>query len=152
MNRPGARILIALLFLLLACSDAAPAQQPASVADYPRVRQAVGLIDVWVEAKLAYNEVPGASLAVVHDQERLWANGWGMARPDDGAPATPETIYSICSISKLFTSVSAMNLREAGQLELNDRVEEHLSWFTLEERHRGLPITAESMLTHSSGP
>lgn len=150
MIRPGARTLIALLFFL-ALSDGAPAQQPGSVADHPRVRQAAELLDVWGEAELAYNEVPGASLAVVHDQERLWEIGWGMARPGDGAPATPETIYSICSISKLFTSISAMNLWEAGELELNDPVEEHLSWFTLSERHRGLPITVESLLTHSSG-
>lgn len=150
MIRPGARTLIVLLSLLV-LSDAAPAQRPGSIADHPRVRQALGLIDVWAEAELAYDEVPGASLAVVHDQERLWAEGWGMARPDDGVPATPETIYSICSISKLFTSVSAMNLWEAGELQLNDPVEEHLSWFTLEERHRGLPITVESLLTHSSG-
>lgn len=150
MNRPGARTLIALLFLL-ALSDAAPAQQPSAFAEHPRVRQAAELIDVWAEAELAYDEVPGASLAVVHDQERLWAKGWGMSRPDEGVPATPETIYSICSISKLFTSVSAMNLWEAGELELNDRVEEHLSWFALEERHRDLPITVESLLTHSSG-
>lgn len=150
MNPPAARTLIALLFFL-ALSDAAPAQKASSVADHPRVRQAAQLLDVWAEAELAYNEVPGASLAVVHDQERLWAKGWGMARPDNGAPATPETIYSICSISKLFTSISAMSLWEAGELELNDPVEEHLSWFTLRERHRGLPITVESLLTHSSG-
>lgn len=150
MHRPGVRTLIALLFFL-ALSDAAPAQQPSSVADHPRVRQAAELLDVWAEAELAYNEIPGASLAVVHDQERLWAKGWGMARPEAGTPATPETIYSICSISKLFTSTAAMNLWEDGELELNDPVEEHLSWFTLEERHRGLPITVESLLTHSSG-
>ncbi|MFW6206871.1 MAG: serine hydrolase [Gemmatimonadota bacterium] len=150
MSRPGARTLIVLLsFLIL--TDAAPAQQPRSVADHPRVTQALGLIDVWAEAELAYDDVPGASLAVVHDQERLWAKGWGMARPDDEATATPETIYSICSISKLFTSIAAMNLWEAGELELDDPVEEHLSWFTLRERHPGLPLTVQSLLTHSSG-
>lgn len=85
------------------------------------------------------------------DQERLWSNGWGMKRPAENKEATPNTLYSVYSISKLFTSVAAMTLWEEGKLELNDRVGEHLSWFALEERQSGLPLTLESLLTHSSG-
>lgn len=152
MYGPIRRTLVGLLIVGLVLPGSASAQQSAErPAEQPRVRQSLNLLDVWAEAELAYEEVPGASLAVVHDQERLWAQGWGMARPEDGAPATPETIYSICSISKLFTSVSAMNLWEAGRLELDDRVDRHLPWFTLKSRHQGLPLTIESLLTHSSG-
>lgn len=150
--------LVAALVVALAAGVTAPAGAEAQQTDgarplteHPRVRQAANLIDVWAEAELAYEQVPGASLAVVHDQERIWAGAWGMARPDEEVPATPETLYSICSISKLFTSVSVMDLWEEGALELNDRVGEHLPWFDLEERHDGLSITLEGLLTHSSG-
>lgn len=122
-----------------------------TLSEHPRVAQSIHLLDLWADAELAYNEIPGASLAVVHDQERIWAGAWGMARPTAQVPATPETLYSICSISKLFTSVAAMDLWEKGRLELNDRVDEHLSWFNMKERHDGLSLTLESMLTHSSG-
>lgn len=149
----------AALLLTVAAGAAAPPGAGAQesdgdrrhLAEHPRVRQAVNLIDVWAEAELAYDRVPGASMALVHDQERIWAGAWGMARPDEEVPATPETLYSICSISKLFTSVSVMDLWEEGALELNDPVGEHLPWFDLEERHDGLSITVESLLTHSSG-
>ena len=122
-----------------------------ALSGHPRVEQALTLLDRWARAELTYNEIPGAPLAVVHDQERLWAKGWGMKRPDENEEATPRTLYSVCSISKLFTSVAAMTLWEEGKIELNDRVEEHLSWFALEERQSGLPLTLESLLTHSSG-
>jgi CubicO group peptidase (beta-lactamase class C family) len=121
------------------------------LTEHPRVKQALTLLDRWASAELTYNEIPGASLAVVHDQERLWAKGWGMKQPTENEEATPKTLYSVCSISKLFTSVAAMTLWEEGKIELNDRVEEHLSWFALEERQSGLPLTLESLLTHSSG-
>ena len=42
-----------------------------------------------------------------------------------------DTIYSICSISKLFTSVAVMQQRDAGKLRLDDPVGRHLSWFRL---------------------
>lgn len=121
------------------------------LTEHPRVRQAAELLDTWAEAELAYRQVPGASLAAVQDQELLFAGSWGLARPEEDVPSTPQTLYSICSISKLFTSVAAMDLWEEGRLELNDPVGEHLDWFELEERDRGLPITLERLLTHSSG-
>ena len=48
------------------------------LAEHSRVEQALTLLDRWASAELTYNEIPGASLAVVHDQERLWTKGWGM--------------------------------------------------------------------------
>ncbi len=162
MNRSNVRLPYLLLAAAVLAASSALAREGASppttsevrhppLAEHPRVAQAVELLDAWAGAELTYRQVPGASMAVVHDGELLWAGSWGQARPEEGAPATPETLYSICSISKLFTSVAAMDLWEEGRLELDDPVAEHLEWFELEDRHRGLPITVESLLTHSSG-
>jgi CubicO group peptidase (beta-lactamase class C family) len=72
-------------------------QEPA---DHPRVAQALELARVWLEAQRAYDQIPGVSAAIVHDQRLLWVGGFGQADLATGRPAGPDTIYSICSISK----------------------------------------------------
>lgn len=122
------------------------------VAGHPRVRQALDLMQVWLEAQRDYDRIPGLSAAVVHDQEVVWIGGIGLADRERSVPATPSTIYSICSISKLFTSIGVMQLRDEGQLRLDDPVSRHLPWFRIRRTapERG-EITVEGLLTHASG-
>ncbi|MGW8282258.1 MAG: serine hydrolase domain-containing protein [Gemmatimonadota bacterium] len=138
-----------LFTLLLVCAQAVGAQ---SVADHPRVREATGLIETWLDAQQAYQRIPGVSAAVVHDQEVIWSGARGFADPESGTPATTTTAYSICSISKLFTSIGVMQLRDAGALRLDDRVGDLIPWFDIQASFDGSPpVTVEGILTHSSG-
>lgn len=122
------------------------------VTDHPRVIEALGLVEVWLSAQRDYQDLPGVSAGVVHDQDLVWSGGFGYADREQRTPATPGTIYSICSISKLFTSVAVMQLRDRGKFSLDDEVETVLPWFQLEQAHPGSPpITVEGLLTHSAG-
>ena len=120
--------------------------------DHPRVEEALRVVEVWLEAQRAYEEIPGVSAAIVHDQTTLWSGAYGEAHPATGAPATTRTIYSICSISKLFTSIALMQLRDRGLLALSDPVADHLEWLDIEQRFPDEPpVTVEGILTHSAG-
>lgn len=136
------------LFLALPCA----ALNAQSVAGHDRVRQATELLKTWLDAQRAYDQIPGISLGVVYDQELVWSGGFGYADIARQAPATASTVYSICSISKLFTSIAVMQQRDAGRLRLDDPVAKHLSWMTIK---RSAPesgeITIEGLLTHASG-
>ena len=137
------------LFAVLALAGPA---RPEGPADNPRVSEALELVRVWLDAQRAYERIPGISASVVYDQELLWSGGFGAADLARTAPATPKTIYSICSISKLFTSIAVMQLRDAGKLRLDDPVAKHLPWFTIEKSApEGPEITIEGLLTHASG-
>ncbi len=128
------------------------ARAGGTAADHPRVAEALRVMEVWLEAQMAYEQIPGISAAVVHDQETIWTGGFGYAHPERREPATPETIYSICSISKLFTAIALMQLRDQGVVALSDPVDRHLPWFDLRQAHPGSPpVTVEGMLTHASG-
>jgi CubicO group peptidase (beta-lactamase class C family) len=144
------RVLVASgLFLSLSLRAAEPS--PA-LADDPRVASALELSRAWLDAQRAYEQVPGLSAAIVHDQEVLWSGGFGLADVAGGRPAGPDTIYSICSISKLFTSVAVMQMRDAGKLRLDDPVRSRLPWFTMKPGGiDGTEITIEGLLTHASG-
>ena len=119
---------------------------------HPEVRGAIAAIDAYVQGVKTYDKVPGISVGLVYDQDLLWQNGYGYSNLETKRPADADTLYSICSISKLFTAISIMQLRDAGKLTLRDSVGDHLDWFNIEEAHKdGGPATIESLLTHSSG-
>ena len=126
------------------------AQQP--LADDPGVADALHLLDTWMDAAQAYGGIPGASLSVVHDQELVWAKGYGYAHVEREEPATPSTMYSICSISKLFTAVGVLQLRDQGKVALDDPAAKHLDWFHIQDDDPAAgPVTVEGLLTHTAG-
>jgi CubicO group peptidase (beta-lactamase class C family) len=129
----------------------APAQtQPLS--DDPRVTSALRLIQVWMEAQIAYDDVPGASVAISRDQDVIWSGGFGYADVERRSAAQANTIYGICSISKLFTSIGVMQLRDQGKLRLDDHVAKYLPWFNIKQAYpQSRPVTLNGILTHSSG-
>jgi CubicO group peptidase (beta-lactamase class C family) len=71
--------------------------------------------------------LPSVAAAVVRDGEVIWSAAVGTASYDGGAEATPETQYRIGSITKTFTATALMQLRDAGFLDLDDRLGEHLA-------------------------
>lgn len=99
-----------------------------------------------IAEKQADDRVPGVVGAVVRDGETVWSDSVGVAdveRPDT-APTTDDQ-FLIASLSKTFTAVLVMQLRDAGKLGLDDTVEK----FVPEGRHAG--ITIRQMLSHVTG-
>ena len=149
MKRQFFGLLISILVLTFGVSERANA---GSVTDDIRVATALKMIEVWVDAQLAYEDIPGMSVGVVYDQDLIWSRGFGYADVSEKRPATPDTIYSICSISKLFTSIAIMQLWEQGKLRLDDPIGKYLTWFNIQDKYPDAPeITIQGVLTHSAG-
>ncbi len=126
--------------------------QPASLTAHPRIREATTLLDKWLDAQRAYQRIPSLAGAVVHDQTIVWQGASGYANIEKQLEASPSTLYSICSISKLFTSISVMQLRDRALVRLDDPVGKHLKWFNIKRSHpESGEITVEGLLTHASG-
>ncbi len=153
MKPAAATSLLALSLVTSGTATAvAEAKSSLSLARDPRVVDAVAAWKEWVEYQAAINEVPGMSVGVVHDQELLDSDAFGLANPRTGALARPDTLYSICSISKLFTSVAVLQQRDAGKVHLDDPVAKYLPWVGIQDVHPDdEPITVRGLLTHSSG-
>jgi CubicO group peptidase (beta-lactamase class C family) len=115
-------------------------------------RAGIDLFTAWVDAQRAYKNLPGLAAGVVVGQELVWAQGFGYADVARQIPATPDTIYRIASITKLFTAVAIMQLRDAGKLQLDDPVAGHLPWFHIQNPYADAPpITIRHLLTHTAG-
>ena len=85
------------------------------------------------------------SAAVVREREVVWSAAVGTASYDDDRETTADTQYRIGSITKTFTAVAVMQLRDRGLLDLDDRLEEHLP-----DVAAGSP-TIRRLLAHLSG-
>ncbi len=81
------------------------------------------------EARLAQN-IPGCAIAVVRDGEVIFARGFGLADVEQGTPVTPETVFSIGSTTKAFTSALIGMLVDDGVMSLDDPVSRWLPDFT----------------------
>jgi CubicO group peptidase (beta-lactamase class C family) len=145
------RLAYALVLASLALALEGAERGSKAIGKDPRVVAAVELARIWLDGQRAYMQVPGISAQIVHDQEVLWSGAFGLADVESKRPATADTLYSICSVSKLFTSVAVMQQRDAGKLHLEDPVGKHLPWFQLKRTEGEGDVTIEGLLTHASG-
>ena len=88
--------------------------------------------------------MPSVSASVFRSEELVWEQALGLADVEAAEEATPQTQYRIGSITKTFTAVGIMQLRDAGGLSLDDPLTTHLP----ESAHAP---TIGRMLAHSSG-
>ncbi|MCK4413987.1 MAG: beta-lactamase family protein [Candidatus Eisenbacteria sp.] len=144
-------VVVALLLLVSQAGPTEPVEAGGSMSS-KNLSEATYFLETWIQSVLDFDRLPGLSLAVVHDQRLVYAKGFGYANLATGIKATPDTYYSICSISKLFTSIAVMQLRDAGKLSLDDPVSKHLPWFAPEMLEPvASPPTLGDLLRHSSG-
>ena len=102
---------------------------------------------------MAEQDVPGLAIAVVDRDRVLWTEGFGD-RDDQGDPVTPDTIFSLQSMSKLFTATAVMQAVEAGRLDLDEPITTYLPDFTVRsafEAHPERRITLRMLLSHTAG-
>src|SRR6056297_1952356 len=149
------RTLLLIIFMicvsgtLLAQDSETDSESEDKKTDYT---EAVTLVEVWLDAMQKYDELPGISAIALDDQDVVWKGAFGQANPEENLPMEANTICSVCSISKLFTSVAIMNLYEDGLLRLDDNVQDLLPEYNVEQQYElSGPITVRNLLTHSSG-
>ena len=135
--------------VVLLCAVAASAQTSKVASERA---EAMRLVDAWLDGEQAYEHVPALSAGVVVGDDLVWAKGYGTIDAQHTVPASPKTIYSICSISKLFTSVSLMQQYDAGKVRLDDQITTYLPWAKLKPLSEDSgPITVRGILSHSAG-
>jgi CubicO group peptidase (beta-lactamase class C family) len=97
-------------------------------------------------------KITGLSLAVVDATGPLFAEGYGFADLVARQPSTPQTVFKIGSITKVFTATAAMQLCERGLLDLDRPVVDYLPEFSMSCTAAELrQITPRRLMTHHSG-
>jgi CubicO group peptidase (beta-lactamase class C family) len=138
--------------LAVAAAAVAVAASAAEPADERRVADALRLLDRWVGEQMRYHGTPGLAIGLVQGDRVVWSKAYGSADLGSGAAVTTATPFRLGSLSKVFTAVAVMQLRDQGKLALDDSISPHLPWFKVGSPYAGAPpITVRHLLAHTSG-
>ena len=158
------RLLAALL--AIACSAAPAAAQvpgaPPSPTPVPvfadadrRARLAGAFADIRESMPEAARRIgaPGLAWGVIVDGELAASGAVGLRDVASGAAAAPDSVFRIASMSKSFTALAILKLRDEGRLRLDDPVATHIPEFAkVALPTKDAPaITIRHLLTHSEG-
>ena len=142
-------VLIATLSSVLGCSTAPRKAEIIPRGNYEYTKEYV----TWLtKREMKKHDVVGLSIALVDNQDIIWARGFGYSDKANEIAATAETVYRIGSISKLFTVMAAMQLAEQGKIDLDLPLQMYLPQFSVKTRFiTNQPITPRAIMTHHSG-
>ena len=105
-------------------------------------------IESFLDGGRVEHDVPGLSVAVFDGDGVHHTAGLGARAIESRAPATPDTRYSIASVTKVFTAVAVLQLVARGDLALDDSIGDYVAFW---DDVPGDPITVAELLCHSSG-
>lgn len=142
--------------LILTCSAHAAAQGPVpTFADPARAEKLATAFDaIRTRMPEALKEIgaPGLAWGVIIDGTLAASGGVGV-HEGGGTPVTTASVFRIASMTKSFTALAILALRDDGKLSLDDAVSMHIPEFakvSLPTRDAPL-ITIRHLLTHGEG-
>ena len=96
------------------------------------------------------HRVPGATLGVLHDGT-ITETAAGVLSTATGVAVTPDSLFQIGSITKVWTATLVMQLVDEGALDLDTPVVEVLPGFRVADAAVTEEVTTRHLLTHTSG-
>jgi CubicO group peptidase (beta-lactamase class C family) len=94
--------------------------------------------------------VPGASLAIL-DGDEIAEAAYGVLNIRTGVEATPDSLFQIGSITKVWTATLVMQLVDEGRLDLDEPVVTYLPGFKVADAEVTRTVTTRHLLAHTSG-
>jgi CubicO group peptidase (beta-lactamase class C family) len=96
--------------------------------------------------------IPGIAYGLIKDGELIHFNGFGETVIDSGVSPNQESVFRIASMTKSFTAMAILLLRDRGLLRLDDGITTYLPWTeSIGIPDFGHPITIRDLLTMNAG-
>ena len=105
----------------------------------------------FIESTMETHLIPGISISIVKNDNIVWEKQLGYANIIDDILVDENTMFILSSISKTITSTALMQLFENGLFNLDDDINDYLSFNINHPDFPLIPITFRMLLTHSSG-
>ena len=158
-------VLVCFLTATVACGppSAPPAlAEPASVPSSPsseeassleRIRPAFAEVDRLFNSFAERSHAPGMAWGVLLDGQLVHTGSTGFREVESRSPIGADTVFRIASMTKSFTALSILKLRDEGRLSLDDPAERYVPELRgLEYSTADSPkITIRHLLSHSEG-
>ena len=101
-------------------------------------------------AELCGTTVPGASVALT-DGKTVIEAVYGVTSLRTQTPVTPQTLFQVGSITKIYTATLVMALVDQGQIDLDAPVQTYLPWFAVSDAEVSAAVTVRQLLSHTAG-
>ena len=129
-----------------------------------RLQAAAGRIDETLRSGIAQRRIPAVAAMAATASQTFYAGGFGKRDGSSGIAVTPDSIFSIASMTKAIAATAALQLVERGKLQLDEPASRHLPELAMAQVLHGYdasgqpilrppakPITLRHLLTHTSG-
>jgi CubicO group peptidase (beta-lactamase class C family) len=107
------------------------------------LKQALHLIDNWLNYQTYIKEIPGVAVGIFVEDEIVFKKEYGYANLEKKTKLTDQHLFRIASHS--------MKLYHEEKLSIDDKISRYLPWFTSKEDENLKNIRIRHLLTHSSG-
>ena len=108
-------------------------------------------LKIRLEKALESYQVPGMAVAVVKNNEVIFASGFGVTDISTGQKVDENTLFGIASNTKAMTAAGLAVLVDEGKLKWNDRVQRYIPWFELYNPYVTSELNIVDILTHRAG-
>lgn len=133
-----------IVITLLLISTNSRAEKPSELTQYHHLNDIL-------EQQRQKHHVPGMAMAIVKNDQVVFAQGFGVSDIDTKAPVTTQTLFGIGSTTKAFTSTLIAMLVDSKQMQWHDPVIKHLPYLTFNKQSNGEKITLLDMVSHQTG-
>jgi CubicO group peptidase (beta-lactamase class C family) len=98
------------------------------------------------------NHFPGYAYGIMVDGQLVYSRAGGFINLDKKTPATAQSMFRIASITKSFTAIAILRLRDENKLKLDDPVYIYIPEIKDQQLTADASvITIRDLLTHSAG-
>lgn len=123
------------------------AQSNKKIAKTPNENLKIKSINRLIES-YAENKLFNGSVLVAEKGKVIFKKGYGLANMEWNTPNSASTKFRIGSITKQFTAMLVLQLKQEGKLNLQAKISDYLPWY---RKDTGNKITIQQLLTHTSG-
>ncbi|MGW4895246.1 serine hydrolase, partial [Kitasatospora sp. NPDC004240] len=129
----------------------APPPQPPPRLTKEQVSSAVTGIDGYVQNAMATTGVPGVAVAIVHQDQVVYAKGFGLRQLGRPEPVDTATVFQLASVSKPIASTVVAGVVGQKAVTWDDPVTAHDPGFALADPWVGTHVTIADLFSHRSG-
>ncbi len=133
-------LFIACLHALVGCAHQPVAHTPNRAA-----------LDQIVDEVIARYDLPGIAVGVISDGETIYARTSGELIAGSGQRINANTLFKVASNGKAMTTGMLARLADAGKLQWNDPVVQHLPAFRMNDPWITREMQIRDLLIHNSG-
>lgn len=146
----GLCLLLTVSFSLLNPDSSTAQESPGGGT--PDLKVVMGRVDSLLSDRYTRQHFPGLSVAVVLDQDVIFSKGYGFQNVERGIPASPQTVYRVMSVTKLFTVTMLLHLRDRGIVRLDDPLDRYVPRFDIRSSFPDTRVpTLRQLASHTAG-